>query len=175
MMSMTIKDLAESIGIPQSRLKKLCLELIGCIPAELTGEDEAKIRAAIAQTTQALAAASDGLIPIEEALTPQQQKTREILGEQTIKLLIRDYLFSLKQELDNQKFSADSLIFQSEQAFYSNLATHQQNAQQESVNRIKKNANYFNLEGVKSLSSAGCDDELLIQIADLMACFAEDS
>lgn len=172
---MNIKDLSDSLNIPQSRLKKLCLELLGCIPAELSQEDENKIRSAIAQTTQALAAASDGLIPIEEALTAQQQKTREILGEQTIKLLIRDYLFSLKQELDKQKFDTDTLIFQSEQAFYKSLSTHQQTAQQESLERLKRNANYYNLEGVKALSSAVCDDDLLTEIAELMTCFAEDS
>lgn len=172
---MTIKDLAEALNIPQSRIKKLAIELLGCIPAELTGEDESKIRAAIAQTTQALAASQDSLIPIEEALTPQQESVREILGESIIKRLIRDYLLSLKQELDKQKFDADTLIFQSEQAFYSSLAKHQQNAQNESLERIKRNGSYYNLEGVKSLSSAGCDDDLLTEIGELMAVFAEDS
>ena len=172
---MSIKDLAEVLNIPQSRLKKLALELLGCIPAELSQEDENKIRSAIAQTTQAIAASQDSLIPIEEALTPQQESVREILGESIIKRLIRDYLLSLKQELDKQKFQADSLIFQSEQAFYNSLATHQQTAQQESLERIKKNANYYNLEGVKSLSSAGCNDDLLTEIGELMAVFAEDS
>lgn len=173
---MTIKDLAESIGIPQSRLKKLSLELLGCIPAELSADDEQKIRAAIAQTTQALASASDdSLIPTGETiLTEQQETVREILGEQTIKRLVREFLFSLKTELDSQKFQADSLVFQSEQAFYNSLAKHQQNAQNESLERIKRNASYYNLEGVKSLSSAGCDDDLLTEIGELMAVFAED-
>ena len=172
---MTIKDLAESLGIPQSRLKKLAMELLGCIPSEMSSEDEAKIRRAIASTTQALAAASDNnLIPSEKALSPQQESVREILGESIVKKLVRDYLFSLKEELNNQKFQADSLIFQSEQAFYSNLAAHQQTAQNESLERVKKNANYYNMEGIKSLSSSDCTDDLLTEIAELMAAFAGD-
>ena len=169
---MTIKDLAEDLNIPQSRLKKLSHEILGCIPAELSQDDERKLRSAIASTTQALAAAEDSsLIPSQQALTEQQKKTAEVLGESIIKKLIRDYLFSLKEELNNQKFQADSLIFQSEQAFYSSLANHQQTAQEESINRIKRNASYFNLEGVKALSSNDYNDDLLIEIAELMTTF----
>lgn len=175
---MTIKDLAESIGIPQSKIKKLALELLGCIPAELTGEDESKIRAAIATTTQALAAASEDSLVVKDKevrLTEQQETVKEILGQSLIKQLVHTYLFSLKQELDKQKFDADTLIFQSEQAFYSHLVQHQQTAQNESLDRVRRNANYYNLEGVKALSVAGGNDELLEQIAELMAVFAEDS
>ena len=171
---MTIKDLAESLGIPQSRLKKLAMELLGCIPSEMSSEDEAKIRGAIAQTTQALAAAENSLIQSEKSLSPQQESVREILGESVTKKLVRDYLFSLKEELNNQKFQADSLIFQSEQAFYSSLGAHQQTAQNESLERVKKNANYYNMEGIKSLSSNDCNDDLLTEIAELMATFAGD-
>ena len=174
---MTIKDLAEVLNIPQSKLKKLCIELLGCIPAQLAPEDEAQIRSAIAQATQALAASGD--IPTDikihsQNLTVDEQRTAEILGENCLKRLIRDYLTALKNELDSQKFQAESLIFQSEQAFYHNLSTHQQQAQNDSIARIKKNAQFFSPACVKALCGADSGDDLLNEIVELMAVFDFD-
>ena len=171
---MTIRDLAEVLNVPQSRLKKLAMELLGCIPAELSPEDEGKIRSAIAQTTQALAASQDIPTDIQinsQNLTVDQQRTAELLGENCLKRLIRDYLNALKNELDSQKFQAESLIFQSEQAFYRNLSVHQQQAQNDSIARIKKNAQFFSPACVKALCSADSGDDLLNEIAELMAVF----
>jgi hypothetical protein len=172
---MTIKDLAEVLSIPQSKIKKLCLDLLGCIPAELSQEDESKIRMAIASTTQALAAATEATNEIvtasPENLTPTQSKVAEALGESVVKRLVTEYLKALTDEFKAQKFGIDSLQFEAEQRFYAQLSSYQQSTQNESLARIRKNSNYFSLEGLKSLPVNSSDDDLLSQISSFMECF----
>ena len=175
---MTVKDLAEDLNIPQSKIKKLCLDLLGCIPAELSQEDENKIRAAIASTTQALAAATDATNEIVKAspgnLTESQAKVVEALGESIVKRLITEYLSALTDEFKAQKFGIDSLQFEAEQRFYAQLSSYQQSTQNESINRIRKNSNYFSLEGLKSLPDNSSDDDLLSQISSFMEVFSNE-
>jgi hypothetical protein len=172
----TIKDLADSLDIPQSRLKKLALELLGCIPAELSADDEAQIRSAIAQTTKALAASQGDDSPIVPAsstdtLTPAQSRVAEVLGESVVKRLIKAYLAELQAEYQAQKFSIDTLQFELEQRFYSQLSSYQESTQNESINRIKRNSNYFSLEGLKALPANDSDDDLLTEINSFLECF----
>jgi hypothetical protein len=172
---MTIKDLSESLGISQSKIKKIALDLLGCIPAELSGEDESKIRMAIASTTQALAAATEATNEMVKA-SPQQlseshARVSEILGESVIKRLVGEYLAELQAEFKAQKFQLDTLQFEIEQKFYSQLSGYQQTTQNESLARIRKNSNYFSLESLQSLPEASSDDDLLEQIASFMEVF----
>ncbi len=171
---MTVKDLAEDLNIPQSKIKKLCLDLLGCIPAELSGEDESRIRMAIATTTQALAAATDAtsnIVTASDNLSPTQSKVAEALGESVIRRLISDYLKALTDEYKSQKFQIDSIQFEAEQRFYAQLSSYQQSTQNDSITRIRKNSNYFTLEGLKSLPCDNSDDDLLSQISSFMECF----
>ena len=171
---MTIKDLSDLLGIPQSRLKKLCLEILNCIPADLSGDDEARIRSAIATTTQALASATEStsnIVTASDNLTPTQSKVAEALGESVIRRLISDYLKALTDEYKSQKFQIDSIQFEAEQRFYSQLSGYQQLTQNESLARIQRNSNYFTLEGLKSLPCDISDDDLLSQISSFMECF----
>jgi len=170
---MNIKDLSESLNIPQSKLKKICLELLGCIPAELTQDDELKVREAIASTTRALAAATDanGEMTRSQTATPTQTKIAEALGESIVRRLIGEYLASLQAEYKSQQFQLDTLQFELEQRFYNQLASYQQTTQNQSIKRIQKNASYFSLEGLKALPADNSDDDLLEQIASFMETF----
>ena len=172
---MTVKDLAEDLNIPQSKIKKLCLDLLGCIPAELSAEDENKIRAAIATTTQVLASATESTNEMVKAspqqLSESQARVSEILGETVIRRLVGEYLAELQAEFKAQKFQLDTLQFEIEQKFYSQLSGYQQTTQNESLERIRKNSNYFTLEGLKSLPCDNSDDDLLSQISSFMECF----
>ena len=169
----TIKDLADSLDIPQARLKKLCLEILGCIPAELSQDDENKIRQAIAQTTKALAASGDdSIVPTSDTpLTASQVRVSEILGESVTKRLIKSYLAELQAEYQAQKFSIDSLQFELEQRFYQQLGTYQESSQNESISRIKRNSNYFSLERLKALPSNDDSDDLMTEVASFLEAF----
>jgi hypothetical protein len=172
---MTIKDLSDSLDIPQSRLKKLCLEILGCIPAELSGNDEQKIREAIAATTKALAAGDDSIVPASpDTLTQSQARVSDILGESIIRRLVREYLAGLKAEYQAQKFSIDSLQFEVEQRFYSQLSSYQESTQNESLARIKKNSSYFSLDGLKALTANDSDDDLMTEVSAFLECFNYD-
>jgi hypothetical protein len=170
----TIKDLSDSLDIPQSRLKKLALEVLGCIPAELSADDEARIRSAIADTTKALAASGDDspIVPASDTLTPAQSRVAEVLGESIVRRLIGEYLAGLKAEYQAQKYQIDSIQFELEQRFYSQLSNYQQSTQNESLARIKKNSNYFSLEGLKALPANDCDDDLMTEINSFMEMFS---
>ena len=165
---MTIKDLSDDLNIPQSRLKKLCLEVIGCIPADLSQDDEARIRQAIADTTKALASGDDSIVPAS------QSRVAEVLGESIVRRLITEYLASLKAEYQAQKFQLDTLQFELEQRFYSQLSTYQKSTQNESLTRIKRNSDYFSLEGLKSMPTNDCEDDLLTEIASFLETFSYD-
>jgi hypothetical protein len=171
----TIKDLADNLDIPQSRLKRLALEVIGCIPAELSPDDESKIREAIADTTKALAASGDDspIVPANPntPLTPAQSRVAEVLGENVIKRLIKTYLEGLRAEFKAQQFQIDTLQFELEQRFYSQLSSYQESTQNESLGRIKRNSDYFSLEGLKALPANDCDDDLMTEINSFLECF----
>jgi hypothetical protein len=173
---MTIKDLSDSLDIPQSRLKKLCLEILGCIPADLSQDDEARIRQAIAATTKALAASGDdSIVPASpDTLTQSQARVSDILGESIIRRLVREYLAGLKAEYQAQKFSIDSLQFEVEQRFYSQLSSYQESTQNESLARIKKNSSYFSLDGLKALTANDSDDDLMTEVSAFLECFNYD-
>jgi hypothetical protein len=169
---MTIKDLSDELNIPQSRLKRLAVEVLGCIPAELSGDDEARIRQAIAATTKALAASGDdSIVPASDTLTASQARVSEILGESIVRRLIKSYLAELKAEYQSQKFQIDSIQFELEQRFYSQLGNYQQTTQNESISRIKRNSNYFSLEGLKALPANDSDDDLMTEINSFLECF----
>jgi hypothetical protein len=174
----TIKDLADNLNIPQSRLKKLSLEILGCIPAELSSADEQKIRQAIADTTKALAASGDDspIVPANPntPLTQSQSRVSEILGESVVRRLIKTYLAELKAEYQSQKFQIDSIQFELEQRFYQQLGAYQESSQNESLTRIKRNSNYFSLEGLKALPANDSDDDLLTEIASFMEVFSNE-
>lgn len=172
---MTIKDLADSLDIPQARVKKLSLEILGCIPSELSPDDELKIRSAIAATTKALAASGDNdIVPAspDTPLTQSQARVAEALGENVIRRLVKAYLEGLQAEFKEQKYQIDSLQFELEQRFYNQLSNYQQSTQNESLARIKRNSNYFSLEGLKSLPANNCDDDLLTEISSFMETFS---
>ena len=171
---MTIKDLSDDLNIPQSRLKKLCLEILGCIPADLSQDDEARIRQAIATTTKALAASGDdSIVPTSDTpLTPSQTRVSEILGESVVKRLIKTYLAGLQAEYKAQKFQIDSIQFELEQRFYHQLSGYQELTQNESISRIKRNSNYFSLEGLKALPANDSEDDLMTEISSFMETFS---
>jgi len=170
---MTIKDLSDDLNIPQARLKKLCLEILGCIPADLSQDDEARIRSAIAQTTKALAASGDdSIVPTSpDTLTQSQSKVSEILGESIVRKLVKAYLAELKAEFETQKFQIDSIQFELEQRFYQQLGTYQESSQNESISRIKRNSNYFSLERLKALPSNDDSDDLMTEVASFLEAF----
>ena len=151
----------------------MCLEILGCIPSELSPDDELKIRSAIAQTTKALAASGDdSIVPTSDThLTPAQSRVAEVLGESIVRRLIKTYLASLKAEYRAQQFQIDSIQFELEQRFYSQLSGYQESTQNDSLARIKRNSNYFSLEGLKALPANDSEDDLMTEISSFMECF----
>jgi hypothetical protein len=179
---MTIKQFASTRNLSQVKVKKLCSELLGTIPVELSDDDVQKLDMALANAAQSLAlpqgeepqeqpqgevlavveeVKNDELVAVNEssqlAEIPQEtdnQKVIRVVGSSTLKENLKHYLTTLKKHyLDNQ-FELDSFQFQLEQQFYNKLANHQQVTQNESSARIQRNAQLWSRRGVEILKSS---------------------
>lgn len=181
---MILKQFAESRSITLTKLKKLCAEILGAVPALLTKEQ-------INQLDVHLLSAAKSLQPAQEeekinAIAPSEsreielsqpseidQKVIEIIGVKELKNNLLLYLQQAKSRLQVEKFKAESLIFQTEQRFYSDLANHQKTTQDDSLRRMTLNSNVWNSEGLKQLTPGEDSEDLSLhsELLELMESF----
>jgi hypothetical protein len=99
----------------------------------------------------------------------------QIVGTVALQENLKNYLQNLKKSYLAQQFEIDSLIFNVEQNFYSNLGNFQKQSHSESVNRVNKNSELFTRRGVKdSIANNNNPDQgtdLLVEIGELMDFF----
>ena len=181
---MILKQFAESRSITLTKVKKLCAEILGTVPALLTKEQINKLDAHLLSAARALEPAQEedkmhAFAPSEsgelQLSEPSEidQKVIEIIGVKELKNNLLLYLQQAKERLKVEKFKAESLIFQAEQRFYSDLANHQKTTQDDSLRRMKLNSNIWNSEGLKQLNSGEDSEDLSLhgELLELMESF----
>ena len=181
---MNLQQFAKARNLKISQVKELCRELLLAVPEVLTDEDMAILDKALLAASQSLA-----LPPVEDkevdgAIAPinqgeaisnsQNERVGQIVGKAVLQENLKNYLENLKKSYLAQQFEIDSLIFNVEQNFYSNLGNFQKQLHSESVNRVNKNSELFTRRGVESAISNNNPDnegELLTGIGELMDFF----
>lgn len=169
----SIKQFALQRNITQVKVKELCQELWGKAFAEFNDKqvgdlDKALGRAALSLPSNSSLATADAQDLVADAQTP---KVVEIIGVKQLQQNLVLFLSNAKKQLDLEKFKAETLVFQTEQAFYGQLSQHQLAVQNEASARMTKNSLVWSSEGVGELKRLGDDPELLDQLDNLMSCF----
>jgi hypothetical protein len=181
---MNLQQFAKARNLKIKQVRDLCLELLPEIPELLTDEDIAILDKALLSAGQSLALPSSedkeiqAIAPINEGeaiSNAQNKRVSEIVGKKALQENLKKYLENIKISYLANQFDIDSLIFNVEQNFYSNLGTFQRQAHSESVNRINKNTEIFTRQGVQeSITNNNNSDngtELLVEIGELMDFF----
>ena len=163
---MNIKNYAASHKLTIAKTRDLCNSILGEIPPELNDDQIVKL-------DRALSVAAASLPGCEIQLhnpgdIEQAAQVIEIVGVKVLQKNLLLYLQTLKSELATQKFKIDSLVFQTEQSFYNQLANYQSQEQNNSLGRINRNSNLWSLETV---SDSDDFDGLLASIQELMKEF----
>jgi hypothetical protein len=181
---MNLQQFAKSRNLKLKQVRDLALEIIKEVPEDLSDEQ-------ISDLDKALLAASQSLVlpPVEgkgiEAIAPingseaisnsQNDRVVQIVGSVALKENLKNYLENLKKSYLSQQFEIDSLIFNVEQNFYSNLGNFQKQVHSESVNRVNRNSELFTRRGVQeSIANNNNPDngtDLLVEIGELMDFF----
>lgn len=182
---MTLKIFAQQRNLKIKQLRELCQELFGTIPEILTDDNIEAIDKALATASQSLALPPSSEDTATELTTTNQgssidnsqnERVVRIVGSSVLKQNLQLYLQNLKKHYLAQQFEIDSLQFQVEQGFYTNLATYQQTTQSESIQRINKNSQLFTRQGIETLktdsNTLNEDIEILGDIGDLMDFFS---
>jgi len=182
--SMNLQQFSQSRNLKLKQARELCRELLPEVPETLTDEDIAILDKALLSAGQSLA-----LPPVEdkgiEAIAPineneaisnvQNDRVIQIVGKIALQENLKNYLENLKKSYLSQQFEIDSLIFNVEQNFYSNLGNFQKQVHSESVNRVNKNSELFTRRGVQeSITNNNNPDQgtdLLVEIGELMDFF----
>lgn len=175
---MILKQFAESRSITLTKVKKLCAEVLGTVPALLTKEQINKLDAHLLSAAKslepahAIAPSEVGEIELTQS-SEIDQKIIEIIGVKELKNNLLLYLQQAKERLQVEKFKAESLIFQAEQRFYNDLANHQKTTQDDSLRRMKLNSNVWNSEGLKQLAPGENSEDLSLhnELLELMESF----
>lgn len=181
---MELKQFAESRSITLTKVKKLCNEILGTVPASLTEEQITQLDTHLLSAAKALNPALEentesAIAPLESAgIQPNEpteidQKVINIIGVKELKTNLLLYLQQAKSRLQVEKFKAESLIFQAEQRFYSDLANHQKTTQDDSLRRMTLNSNVWNSSGMKQLKPEEDSEELDLhnELLELMESF----
>lgn len=181
---MILKQFAESRNITLPKLKKLCNEVLGVVPALLTKDQINKLDEYLLSAAKALKPSTDenigsAIAPLESAeieeTTPTEvdQKVIEIIGVKELKENLVLYLRKAKERLELEKFKAESVIFQAEQRYYADLANHQQKTQNESLSRMQRNTAVWNSGELKQLSPSDNQNDIDLhnELLELMESF----
>jgi hypothetical protein len=181
---MNLQQFAKSRNLKLKQVKDLALEIIKEVPEDLSDEQIGTLDKALLNAGQSLA-----LPPVEDkeiqAIAPingseaisntQNDRVVQIVGSVALKENLKSYLQNLKKSYLAQQFEIDSLVFNVEQNFYSNLGNFQKQVHSESVNRVNKNSELFTRRGVQdSITNNNNPDngtELLVEIGELMDFF----
>jgi len=180
---MNLQQFAKSRNLKLKQVKDLALEIIKEVPEDLSDEQIAILDKALLNAGQSLA-----LPPVEDkiqAIAPingseaisntQNDRVVQIVGKTVLQENLKNYLENLKKSYLSQQFEIDSLVFNVEQNFYSNLGNFQKQVHSESVNRVNKNSEIFTRRGVQeSIADNNNPDngtDLLVEIGELMDFF----
>jgi hypothetical protein len=181
---MNLQQFSQSRNLKLKQVRDLALEIIKEVPETLTDEQIGTLDKALLNAGQSLA-----LPPIEDkeiqAIAPingseaiinsQNDRVVQIVGKIALQENLKNYLDNLKKSYLAQQFEIDSLVFNVEQNFYSNLGNFQKQAHSESVNRVNKNSELFTRRGVQDLitnnNNPDQGTDLLIEIGELMDFF----
>jgi hypothetical protein len=180
---MNLQQFSQSRNLKLKQVRELCRELLPEIPEFLADEDIAILDKALLSAGQSLALPSSEDKEIQaiainegEAISNNQNdRVVQIVGKLVLQENLKNYLENLKKSYLAQQFEIDSLIFNVEQNFYSNLGNFQKQVHSESVNRVNKNSEIFTRRGVQdSITNNNNPDhgtELLVEIGELMDFF----
>lgn len=172
---MNIKNYAASHDLTIKKTRELCTEILGNIPTDLVDADIVKLDRALASAANSLAFADSVDSQAIASSQPSQvdHAVVEIVGVEVLQKNLLLYLQSAKRYLETEKFNIDSLSFQVEQKFYSELSAYQQSTNNSSLARMQRNANIWSSQGVRSLSGNDSEEsELLESLENLMSEFA---
>ena len=143
---MKITEIANQFNLPTSKIKELANEIFGFIPVEWDESQINSLKIAIQGTTKALLASTNSSSIVSTppgGLNDQDKAIAEILGIDTIKANLKLYLGEISSIYELQIGELNELIFQTEQEFYNRLNGHQTAIQNESINRLKTNSNFW--------------------------------
>jgi hypothetical protein len=181
---MNLQQFSQSRNLKLKQVRELCRELLPEVPELLTDEDIAILDKALLSAGQSLALPSsenkeiEAIAPINgsEAISnTQNDRVVQIVGKIALQENLKNYLENLKKSYLSQQFEIDSLIFNVEQNFYSNLGNFQKQVHSESVNRVNRNSELFTRRGVQeSIANNNNPDngtDLLVEIGELMDFF----
>ncbi len=172
---MNIKNYAASHDLTIKKTRELCTEILGNIPTDLVDADIVKLDRALASAANSLALTDSTDFQAIASSQPSQvdHAVVEIVGVKVLQKNLLLYLQTAKRHLETEKFNIDSLSFQVEQKFYSELSAYQQSTNNSSLARMQRNANIWSSQGVRSLSGNDSEEsELLESLENLMSEFA---
>lgn len=181
---MNLQQFAKSRNLKLKQVRELALEIIKEVPEDLSDEQIGTLDKALLNAGQSLALSASedkeiqAIAPINgsEAISNAQNKrVAEIVGKTVLQENLKKYLENMKISYLANQFDIDSLIFNIEQNFYSNLGNFQKQAHSESISRIDKNTEIFTRRGVQeSIANNNNPDnrtDLLLEISELMDFF----
>ena len=181
---MNLQQFSQSRNLKLKQVRELCRELLPEVPETLTDEDMAILDKALLSAGQSLALPPiedkeiQAIAPINEGeaiINSQNDRVVQIVGSVALKENLKNYLDNLKKSYLAQQFEIDSLVFNVEQNFYSNLGNFQKQVHSESVNRVNRNSELFTRRGVQeSVANNNNPDQgtdLLVEIGELMDFF----
>jgi hypothetical protein len=176
-----IKSFAQQHNLTIKKVREVCEEVFQTIPTELTEEQVKELTEVIYNAAQSVA------LPQSEETTEttgeltttqptnlqetseQNQRIIEIIGVKVLQKNLLLYLQNVKASLAREKFKAESLTFQAEQYFYTELSRHQQSTQNESLARMERNGNIWNSQNIQAMTANDSEEsELLESLAALM-------
>ena len=181
---MNLQQFAKARNLKIKQVKDLCLELLPEIPEVLTDDQISTLDKALLAASQSLALPqsedkeSEAIAPINESeaiSNSQNERVTQIVGKVALQENLKNYLENLKKSYLAQQFEIDSLVFNVEQNFYSNLGNFQKQLHSESINRVNKNSELFTRRGLESAivnnNNSDNEGELLTGISELMDFF----
>ena len=181
---MNLQQFSKSRNLKISQVKELCRELLPEVPEVLTDEDMAILDKALLAASQSLALPPvedkeiQAIAPINqgEAITNQNERVEKIVGKAVLQENLKKYLENMKVAYLANQFDIDSLVFNVEQNYYSNLGTFQRKVHSESINRVSRNTEIFTKRGVEESINNNSNNnpdegELLTGIGELLDFF----
>jgi hypothetical protein len=181
---MNLQQFSQSRNLKLKQVRELCRELLPEVPEDLSDEQIAILDKALLSAGQSLALPSSedkeiqAIAPINEGeaiSNVQNDRVIQIVGSVALQENLKNYLQNLKKSYLAQQFEIDSLVFNVEQNFYTNLGNFQKQAHSESVNRVNRNSEIFTRRGLEGAitnnNNADQGTDLLVEIGELMDFF----
>jgi hypothetical protein len=181
---MNLQQFAKSRNLKLKQVRDLALEIIKEVPELLNDEQIGTLDKALLNAGQSLALSASedkeiqAIAPINEneaISNSQNDRVVQIVGSVALQENLKNYLQNLKKSYLAQQFEIDSLVFNAEQNFYSNLGNFQRQVHSESINRVSRNSDLFTRRGVQESTTNNNNPDngtdLLVEIGELMDFF----